>query len=62
MRCQFNVCYMNNYDRMDLTKLVRNMHRLEWAADTTDDHLWREEHLSQRDYVIALILKKFNAG
>ena len=53
---------MNNYDKMNLTNLVRNMHRLEWAADTDDDPLWRKEHLYQRKYVINLILQKFIAG
>ena len=62
MRCQFKVCKMNNYDKMNLTNLVRNMHRLEWAADTTDDPKWRIEHLNQRKYVINLILQKFIAG
>jgi hypothetical protein len=53
---------MNNYDKMNLTNLVRNMHRLEWAADTDDDPNWVIHHLNQRKYVINLILQKFITG
>jgi hypothetical protein len=49
----------NDYDKMRMTQLVQNIHRLEWAADTTDDPKWRKIHLYYRDYCIRLLLEKF---
>ena len=39
--------------------IVRQIHRLEWAADTTDDCLWQKQHLRNREYFINLLLEKF---
>ena len=47
------------YDKMNMEMLMRNINRLEWAADTTDDPKWRREHLRQRKYLITLLLKRF---
>ena len=56
----FRKCNMKSlYDKMNMEMLMRNINRLEWAADTTDDPKWRKEHLNQRKYVITLLLKRF---
>ena len=47
------------YDKMNMEMLMRNINRLEWAADTDDDPKWRIEHLRQRKYFITLLLKRF---
>lgn len=48
------------FEKMNMYWLIRNIHRLEWAADTTDDSEWRKQHLSNRKYCIQLLLDKFN--
>ena len=51
---------MSSYDKMKMKDLVRQINRLEWAADTTDDYKWRKHHLSERLYCIRLLLDRFN--
>jgi hypothetical protein len=52
---------MSYYDKMKMKDLVRQINRLEWAADTTDDYEWQKYHLSERLYCIRLLLDRFNS-
>ena len=45
---------------MSMEYIVRQIHRCEWAADTTDDYKWAKQHLINREYFIRLLLDKFN--
>lgn len=48
------------YEKMKMTQLVHHINRLEWAADTTKDYKWRKVHIQQRQFLIELLLEKFN--
>jgi len=45
---------------MSMEYIVRQIHRLEWAAETTPDYKWRKHHLYDREYFIKLLLEKFS--
>lgn len=48
------------FEKMNMYWLIRNINRLEWASDTTDDPKWRKQHLQSREYCIKLLLERFN--
>jgi hypothetical protein len=47
------------YDKMTITQLVRNINRLEWAAETTDDYKWAKHYRSERQWCIDILISKF---
>jgi len=49
-----------HFDKMKMEYIVRNIHRLEWAAETTPDYLWRKAHLLNRKNFIEALLKRFS--
>ncbi len=48
-----------DYEKMNMTQLMRHINRLEWAANTEEDYKWKKVHLYYREGCIQLLLKRF---
>ena len=47
-----------SWEDQSTAALKRHVDRLEWAADTTDDPLWRKQHLKDRETCLRIIAER----